>query len=80
MKTLVAYFSAQGTTANIARQLAEHLGADLYQSAGPLQQGKVRQKGCSGCREDRELCRLRRGLYRIPDLVRGGAQCREHVL
>ena len=31
MKTLVAYFSAQGTTANIARQLAEHLGADLFE-------------------------------------------------
>ena len=31
MKSLVAYFSAQGTTAKIARQLAEHLGADLYE-------------------------------------------------
>ena len=31
MKTLVAYFSAQGTTAQVARQLAEHLGADLFE-------------------------------------------------
>ncbi|MCR5138347.1 MAG: NAD(P)H-dependent oxidoreductase [Oscillospiraceae bacterium] len=31
MKTLVAYFSAQGTTERIAKQLAEHLGADLFE-------------------------------------------------
>ena len=31
MKTLVAYFSVQGTTAQVARQLAEHLGADLFE-------------------------------------------------
>ena len=31
MKTLVAYFSVQGTTAGIAKQLAEHLGADLFE-------------------------------------------------
>lgn len=30
-KTLVAYFSAQGTTAKIARELAEHLHADLFE-------------------------------------------------
>ena len=30
-KTLVAYFSAQGTTAKIAGQLAEHLHADLFE-------------------------------------------------
>ena len=30
-KTLVAYFSAQGTTAKVARDLAEHLGADLFE-------------------------------------------------
>ena len=31
MKTLVAFFSIQGTTASIAKQLAEHLGADLFE-------------------------------------------------
>ena len=31
MKTLVAYFSVQGTTARVARQLAEHLGADFFE-------------------------------------------------
>ena len=31
MKTLVAYFSVQGTTAGIARKLADHLGADLFE-------------------------------------------------
>ena len=31
MKTLVADFSVQGTTAGIAKQLAEHLGADLFE-------------------------------------------------
>ena len=31
MKTLVAYFSAQGTTAKVAKELAEHLGADLFE-------------------------------------------------
>ena len=31
MKTLVAYFSAQGTTAKVAEELAEHLHADLFE-------------------------------------------------
>lgn len=31
MKTLVAYFSAQGTTAALARTLADRLGADLFE-------------------------------------------------
>ena len=31
MKTLVAYFSAQGTTAALARELAEKTGADLFE-------------------------------------------------
>ena len=31
MKTLVAYFSATGTTEGVARQLANELGADLYE-------------------------------------------------
>ena len=31
MKTLVAYFSAQGTTAKVAKELAEHLSADLFE-------------------------------------------------
>ena len=31
MKTLVTYFSAQGTTANVAKELAEHLNADLFE-------------------------------------------------
>ena len=30
-KTLVAYFSVQGTTKRVAKQLAEHLGADLFE-------------------------------------------------
>lgn len=30
-KTLVAYFSATGTTAHAARGIAEALGADLYE-------------------------------------------------
>ena len=31
MKTLVAYFSAQGTTAALAKVLAEKVGADLFE-------------------------------------------------
>ena len=31
MKTLVAYFSAQGTTAKVAEELAAHLHADLFE-------------------------------------------------
>lgn len=31
MKTLVAYFSVQGTTAKVAKELAEHLNADLFE-------------------------------------------------
>ena len=31
MKTLVAYFSAQGTTAALAKQLSDRLGADLFE-------------------------------------------------
>lgn len=31
MKTLVAFFSASGTTANIAKKLADVAGADLYE-------------------------------------------------
>ena len=31
MKTLVAYFSAQGTTAALAKALAEKTGADLFE-------------------------------------------------
>lgn len=31
MKTLVAYFSVQGTTARVAKELAEHLNADLHE-------------------------------------------------
>ena len=31
MKKLVAYFSAQGTTAQVAKDVAEHLGADLFE-------------------------------------------------
>ncbi len=30
-KTLVVYFSAQGKTAKVAGELAEHLGADLFE-------------------------------------------------
>ena len=30
-KTLVAYFSASGVTAGVARKLAEAAGADLYE-------------------------------------------------
>ncbi|MBM6774239.1 flavodoxin [Olsenella profusa] len=30
-KTLVAYFSAEGTTARVAREVAEATGADLYE-------------------------------------------------
>ena len=31
MKTMIAYFSAQGTTAAVARELANMLGADLFE-------------------------------------------------
>ena len=31
MKTLVAYFSAQGTTAALAKELSDRLGADLFE-------------------------------------------------
>ena len=31
MKTLVAYFSASGVTANVAKLLAEAAGADLFE-------------------------------------------------
>ena len=31
MKTLVAYFSVQGTTAKVAKEMAEHLNADLFE-------------------------------------------------
>ncbi|MBR3036235.1 MAG: NAD(P)H-dependent oxidoreductase [Lachnospiraceae bacterium] len=31
MKTLVAYFSAEGTTAKVAKALAEKIGADLFE-------------------------------------------------
>ena len=31
MKTLVAYFSASGVTARVAREMAEAVGADLYE-------------------------------------------------
>ena len=31
MKTLIAYFSVQGTTAKVAKGAAEHLGADLFE-------------------------------------------------
>ena len=31
MKTLVTYFSAEGTTAKVAKDLAEKLGADLFE-------------------------------------------------
>ena len=31
MKTLVAYFSAQGTTAKVAKELAEKIGADVFE-------------------------------------------------
>ena len=30
MKTLVAYFSASGTTEGVAKKVAEAAGADLY--------------------------------------------------
>ena len=30
-KTLVAYFSASGTTAHIAKELAQTVGADIYE-------------------------------------------------
>ncbi len=31
MSTLVAYFSAQGTTAKVAKELAERIGADVFE-------------------------------------------------
>ena len=31
MKTLVAYFSASGTTEGVAKKVAEEAGADLYE-------------------------------------------------
>lgn len=31
MKTLIAYFSVSGVTAKVARELAEQVGADLYE-------------------------------------------------
>ena len=30
-KTLIAYFSATGTTAGVARRMADGIGADLYE-------------------------------------------------
>ena len=30
-KTLVAYFSASGTTAKVAKKMAEAIGADLFE-------------------------------------------------
>ena len=33
MSTLVAYFSATGTTAHVAQRLAKEIGADLYEIA-----------------------------------------------
>ena len=30
-KTLVAYFSASGVTARVAKEMAEFVGADLYE-------------------------------------------------
>ncbi len=30
-RTLVAYFSATGTTAGVARRMAKEIGADLYE-------------------------------------------------
>lgn len=44
MKTLVAYFSAQGTTAALARTLAQKLGADIFeiQPAEPYTAADIR--------------------------------------
>ncbi len=42
-KTLVAYFSATGTTAGVAKDLADAIGADLYriQPAEPYTQADL---------------------------------------
>ena len=32
MKTLVAYFSASGTTEGVAKKVAEEAGADLFEN------------------------------------------------
>ena len=31
MRTLIAYFSAEGTTAKVAKELAETIGADIFE-------------------------------------------------
>ena len=41
MKTLVAYFSAQGTTAALARELAEKTGSDLFEIVPREQIGRA---------------------------------------
>lgn len=41
-KTLVAYFSASGTTADVAKSLAEAANADLYEIKPAKPRGTIR--------------------------------------
>ena len=66
MKSLVAYFSASGVTANVAKALADATGSDLFEirpekpyskldeSACPLQPGENRRQRRAGSRESRK--------------------------
>ena len=62
-KKLVAYFSASGVTAKVARTLAEAVGADLFEIAPCAKTGV-----CSDCNSPDRVCNTRMEMLRCwPD-------------
>lgn len=89
-KVLVAYFSASGATARVAQEMAQALGADLYeirpeQPYSSADLNWMDKKSRSTLEMNDPSCHCRAGaghgavrycFYRFPDLVvRGAAHC-----
>ena len=86
MKTLVAYFSVQGTTAKVAKELAEHLNADLFEikPLHPYTDADIKWTNplarCNREKLGNKDVPVAGGIPRLPDLVRLCSERCEHLL
>jgi hypothetical protein len=91
-KILVAYFSWSGNTREIAKQIQQQTGGDLFEikTVKPYPHGLQRmsghrKKGTAGkrpsrtCRHDKEFRCLRRGFHRLSQLVGNDAANAVHL-
>ena len=78
-KPLVVYFSATGTTAKVARTIADVTGGTLYEIV-PQHGGNEQSAGTSGIERHETGCRcLRCHFHRLSHLVGSGSANHQHI-